>query len=69
VQSRLASLIEATVGTAIGYVVAVGTQIAVFPFFGLSVGLTDNLAIAGIFTAVSIARGYMLRRLFERFTR
>lgn len=45
---------------------AVATQIAVFPLFGLAVTLGDNLAIGGIFTAVSLVRAYLLRRLFER---
>ena len=65
-QSRLMSLVEAIANVAIGYGVAVATQIAVFPLFGLAVTLGDNLAIGGIFTAVSLVRAYLLRRLFER---
>lgn len=65
-QSRLMSLVEAIANVAIGYGVAVATQIAVFPLFGLAVPLGDNLAIGGIFTAVSLVRAYLLRRLFER---
>ena len=37
----------------------------VFPMFGISISATDNLLIAVIFTAVSIARSFTLRRLFE----
>jgi hypothetical protein len=45
--------------------VALATQIVVFPLFGLTVSLGDNLMIGAIFTAVSIARHFVLRRLFE----
>jgi len=40
-------------------------QIAIFPMFGISVSAADNFLIAVIFTVVSIARSFTLRRLFE----
>lgn len=61
------SFAEAVVNTAVGYLVAVATQFAVFPLFGLRVGVMENLGIGLVFTAVSIVRSYLLRRLFERF--
>lgn len=64
-QSRKASFAETCLSTAIGYVIAVTTQAIVFPWFGLYVPLSHNLLIGVIFTVVSIARGYMVRRLFE----
>jgi hypothetical protein len=62
-QSRLMSLVEAVANVAVGYGVAVATQIAVFPLFGLAVSLGDTLAIGGVFTGVSLIRAYLLRRL------
>ncbi|MDX9859310.1 MAG: hypothetical protein RBS99_00190 [Rhodospirillales bacterium] len=59
------SLVEAITNVAVGFGVAVTTQIAVFPLFGLHATLADNLLIGVIFTLVSIARSYTLRRLFE----
>jgi hypothetical protein len=59
------SLVEAIANVAVGFGVAVLAQIAVFPLFGLHVGFADNLMIAAIFTAISIARSYALRRVFE----
>jgi uncharacterized membrane protein (DUF485 family) len=59
------SLVEATANVAVGFSVAVLAQFAVFPLFGLLVGFADNLMIAAIFTAISIARSYVLRRVFE----
>jgi hypothetical protein len=66
-QTRRLSLLEAATNTAVGYAVAVATQFAVFPAFGLRVGLVENLGIGLIFTAVSLARSYALRRLFNRW--
>ena len=64
-QSRLMSLVESLANVLVGYGVAVATQIAVFPLFGLAVTVTENLLIGLIFTVVSIVRSYVLRRGFE----
>ena len=64
-QSRRMSLIEAITNVAVGYALAVATQIVVFPWFGLRPSLGENLALGGIFTTISLIRGYALRRLFE----
>ena len=64
-QSRLMSLVEAAANVAVGYTVAVLTQVLVFPLFGLRTTVRENLAIGAIFTVVSLARSYALRRAFE----
>ena len=64
-QSRLMSLVESLANVLVGYGVAVATQMAVFPLFGLAVTVTENLLIGLIFTVVSIVRSYSLRRGFE----
>lgn len=64
-QSRRASLLEAVVNVAVGYVVALLAQLAIFPLFGLRPSLADNLAIGALFTAVSLVRSYLLRRAFN----
>jgi len=64
-QSRLMSLVEAIANVAVGYGVAVGTQMLIFPVFGLHTTLAQNLKMGGIFTIVSLARSFVLRRLFE----
>ncbi|HBG98590.1 MAG: hypothetical protein JKP98_13335 [Rhodobacteraceae bacterium] len=66
-QSRRMSMIEAITNVALGYALAVITQIIVFPSFGLHPSPGENLALGGIFTAISLVRGYALRRLFERW--
>jgi hypothetical protein len=66
-QKRVVSLIEAATNAIVGYGLAIATQIAVFPWFGLETGLTEHLTIGLVFVGVSLVRGYLLRRLFERF--
>ena len=66
-QSRCKSLIEAITNVVVGYALAVITQIIVFPWFGLQVSLSDNLAIGALFVMISLLRSYALRRLFERW--
>lgn len=53
------SAAEAVANVVVGYGVAVATQIAVFPLFGM------QTTIGGIFTVVSIVRSYVLRRVFN----
>ena len=48
-----------------GYGVAVVTQILIFPIFGLHTTLAQNLIMGLAFTVVSIARSFVLRRVFE----
>ena len=64
-QTRLMSLIESVANIVVGYGVAVITQLLVFPLFGLAASLSDNLVIGLIFTIVSLARSYALRRAFN----
>lgn len=64
-QSRAMSLVESFANVAVGYGMAVVTQILIFPIFGLQTTLAENLMMGAIFTVVSIGRSYALRRLFE----
>jgi len=64
-QSRAMSFLEAFANVVIGYTVAVGTQILIFPMFGLHTSLSQNLKLGAAFTVVSILRSFALRRLFE----
>ncbi|MFC3529710.1 hypothetical protein ACFOMH_16150 [Paracoccus mangrovi] len=66
-QSRTMSLVEAITNVIVGYGIAVVTQILIFPIFGLHTTLTQNLKMGAVFTVVSIARSFALRRMFEAF--
>lgn len=66
-QSRRMSMVEAATNVIVGYALAVGMQIVVFPVFDIHIALGDQLAIGLAFTAISLVREYVLRRLFDRF--
>ena len=61
------SLIKAATNVVVGYVLAIVTQLLVLPQFGLEAALHEHLAIGLIFVGISLTRGYLLRRLFERW--
>lgn len=65
-QSRWMSFMEAVTNIAVGYGVAVLTQIVVFPMFGLHASLDQNLLLGGLFTGMSLVRSFLIRRLFNR---
>ncbi len=64
-QPRLHSILETLANVAIGYVVAIGAQVLIFPWFGIHETLGQNMAIGASFTVVSILRTYALRRMFN----
>ena len=66
-QSRIMSMVEAATNVVVGYVLAIAAQIVVFPWFAIETGLAEHLTIGLAFVGVSLARGYLLRRLFERW--
>ena len=64
-QSRVMSMIEAATNVVVGYLLAIATQIVVFPWFGIETVLAEHMTIGLAFVGVSLLRGYALRRLFE----
>jgi len=64
-QSRAMSLVESIANVVVGFAVAVLAQMIVFPVLGIEASFTQNLGLGIAFTAVSLARSYILRRLFD----
>ena len=64
-QTRTASLIEACMNTAIGFVISLVLTAVVLPAYCHPVTFGQNLQITAIFTLASIARSYVLRRWFN----
>ena len=64
-QSRLMSAVETGTNILVGYWLAVLTAQIALPYFGFPITLSQNMTISGIFTVVSVVRGYTLRRVFE----
>lgn len=64
-QTRIGSLIEACINTAIGFAVSIVLSLIVYPMFGHSFTLAQNVGITVIFTVASIVRSYVVRRWFN----
>jgi len=64
-QTRLSSLIEAGFNIVIGYVVALISQLVIFPAVGIDIPLSTNLVIGAWFTVISLVRSYVIRRWFN----
>ena len=65
-QSKRNSAFEAATNVAIGYLVSVLANVLILPLFGYNVTIGDSFAIGLAFTAVSLVRSYVLRRIFNR---
>lgn len=65
-QSKLSSIYEAAANTLIGYFLSLAVQLVVYPAFGAHFSFSDNVLIGLVFMAVSFARGYVIRRWFNK---
>jgi hypothetical protein len=63
------SLMEALANNAIAFVISIVANQLVLPLFGLTVSLAQSIGITVAFTAISIVRGYVVRRVFETWGR
>ena len=65
-QSRVESLIEASLNTASGFIVSLFVwQFVAAPLFGYHVTWRDNFLLTALFTVVSVLRSYLWRRFFN----
>jgi len=67
-QSKKYSLVESITNTLIGFIVSLLIQLIIYPTMGIPVTFTQNIVITFVFTFVSILRGYIVRRMFNRST-
>jgi hypothetical protein len=66
-QSRATSLTKSVLSTAAGFFISLFAQWLILPMIGVTINLHQNLFFAVIMTVISIARGYVLERIFEFF--
>ncbi|HLH95045.1 MAG TPA: hypothetical protein VKW08_07995 [Xanthobacteraceae bacterium] len=64
-QPRAMSLLETSLSTAAGFGISLLAQATVLPMLGVAVSFSQNVAFAVVMTFVSIARQFILRRVFE----
>lgn len=61
-------MIESLTNVAVGYGVALASQLLIFPFYDIDISLQDNIAIGVWFTLISLVRSYVIRRYFTKRT-
>jgi len=65
-QTKKRSLQEAATNIAIGYSVNFAANLVILPLFGFDVTIAQGFGIGVLFTFVSLARQYVIRRLFNK---
>jgi hypothetical protein len=65
-QTRLGSLIEVSINIFIGFWINFVANLVILPLFGFNVTISDNFLIGFLYTFVSVARSYVVRRWFEK---
>lgn len=66
-QTKTQSAVESAANVAIGYGVSLVANATILPLFGIAIRLSDNLAIGAIYTIISVARSYCVRRAFNHY--
>jgi len=64
-QTRLGSFIEAWINVAIGYGINFTANMLIFPHFGFHITVKENLILGLLYTVISVARSYIIRRWFN----
>lgn len=64
-QTKVQSLVESLVNTLIGFGVNYTANLVVLPMFGFRITPKDAFLIGLLFTVISVARGYAVRRWFN----
>ena len=64
-QTKLGSLIEACINVLIGFTINFFANILILPLIGFHITIGQNLFIGVLYTLVSVARSYVIRRWFN----
>lgn len=65
-QSRFMSIVEANMNLAVGFLLAWAVNVWVLPFlFGVQVNMRQGFGMTMLFSVLSFARQYLLRRFFN----
>ena len=65
-QTKLGSFYESLINVAIGFGINFIANLVILPLFGFNITLSDNFYIGLLYTVVSVARSYVVRRWFDR---
>lgn len=59
-------MIEACSSTLIGYLINLAVQFVIYPLYGATFTVMQNIEIGLVFLVVSLTRSYVLRRAFNK---
>jgi len=65
-QSKKHSIIESVANTLIGLVTSFIIQLIIYPLLDIPVSINQNIIITFVFFTVSVLRGYLVRRYFNK---
>ena len=65
-QSKKQSIIESVTNTVIGLVTSFLIQLIIYPLLDIPVSISQNIIITFVFFIVSVLRGYLIRRYFNK---
>ena len=65
-QSRKESAIESVVNTSVGFAISLIAVFIILPLFGVVSTAIKNIGITICFTVISLLRGFLIRRYFNR---
>ena len=64
-QTKRESFIETITSVFVGWLIGVILNMLILPLFDYNITVVDSLWVSLIFTAVSVIRGYIIRRWFN----
>lgn len=64
-QSKRESMIETLTSVFVGWLIGVILNLTILPLFNYNITVVDSLWVSLIFTAISVVRGYLIRRFFN----
>jgi hypothetical protein len=64
-QTKIESLVEALINILIGFSINFTANMLLFPLFGWSISFGQNIQLGILYTAISLARSYSIRRWFN----
>lgn len=65
-QTKWGSFVEVCINIFIGYWINFVANLVILPMFGFHITLSENLLMGVFYTFISVARGYIIRRWFEK---
>ena len=66
-QNKIDSFIEACINTTLGFVIATGANIIIFPIVGITASTSQALLVGVLMTTISVARSYFIRRVANKW--